>query len=716
MSVTTPPRRAETERDRELEQRVGELEALIEEARRRARRLRSILAAFALAALGAAAWFSFGLGGDGGVSLGRSAAGEPRGSAATKSGPGRWVPTGGPEGGGVLSLAVDPVDSNIVYAGGWGNVFKSTNGGGRWRDVSHEPWQHVTALAIDPTRPATVYAATDRGVGKSVDGGRHWRMVDTGLFTGDALMGWGSERWLGALLVDPNRPQTVWATGWSGLFTTTDGGGHWRFVRPPLGRYWFVSAAAIDPGHPGTVYASWSAYHAGSRLYRTTDGGISWQRIASQGPRPSFTSLSIDADSPGTIVATDANNPGIYTSKDGGTSWSVVTLPLRAVDGLRLMPGSRRTLYAATSSGDLFTSTDAGATWQTAGPSARLGYVPLAVDPQNSDTLYGAGDGVVKSTDGGRSWRTTSTGLVDSRVSSLVLARGSSTTLYAGTDGGVFKTDNRGRTWQLEKSAAFADAWVAPLAVSSGRPGVLYAVAQGRGLFRSRDAGAHWSRVQTTYPSNGVQSIAIDPQHPTTIYVADCGGACGIGTFQKTTEGGATWQRITGIPWAVQSLAIDPHHPSTLFAGTKRGDIFRSGDGGGSWHRVARPPDLPNSKQYAIVAFAIDPRDPDNVYAARGTGGIIKSSDGGAVWHRANTGLKDRLDRSVNALAIDPHNPQVLFASTQGGVFRSSNGGESWQPYGQPAGGVSAFAVDSAGRTVYAATDGDGVLALQLGG
>jgi len=58
----------------------------------------------------------------------------------------------------------------------------------------------------------------------------------------------------------------------------------------------------------------------------------------------------------------------------------------------------------------------------------------------------------------------------------------------------------------------------------------------------------------------------------------------------------------------------------------------------------------------------------------------------------------------------------VLFASTQGGVFRSSNGGESWQPYGQPAGGVSAFAVDSAGRTVYAATDGDGVLALQLGG
>ena len=95
------------------------------------------------------------------VSLGRSAAGVSSGALTTAPGPGRWAPTGGPEGGGVLSLAVDPAHSAIVYAGGWGNVFKSTDGGGRWRPVSHEPWQHVTALAIDPTHPETVYAGTD---------------------------------------------------------------------------------------------------------------------------------------------------------------------------------------------------------------------------------------------------------------------------------------------------------------------------------------------------------------------------------------------------------------------------------------------------------------------------------------------------------------------------------------------------------------------------
>jgi photosystem II stability/assembly factor-like uncharacterized protein len=424
----------------------------------------------------------------------------------------------------------------------------------------------------------------------------------------------------------------------------------------------------------------------------------------------------IDTDSPGTILATDDTYQGIYTSTDGGTTWSVVTLPLQSADGLHVLPGSRGTHYATTSSGTVFTSTDAGATWQTVGTKASLGYSPLAVDPRNPETLYGAGDGVVKSIDGGRSWTAAGTGFVNTLISSLVLAPGSSTTLYAGTYGGIFKTTNRGRAWQLEKIPAAGTAWVVTLAVSAQRPRVIYAVEQGRGLFRSSDAGVHWSRVQTTFPSKGVQAIAIDPQRPRTVYVADCGGACSASTFQKTDDGGATWRPITGIRSAVQSLALDPQHPNTVFAGTRRGDIFRSSDGARSWHRIATAPALPKSHQYAIVTIAIDPRDPDNVYAGRRTGGVLKSTDGGKTWNTANTGLADWTDRSVNAFAIDPHDPRVLFASTKGGVFRSSNGGESWQPHGRPAGGVTAFAIDPAGRTVYAATNGDGVLSLELDG
>jgi photosystem II stability/assembly factor-like uncharacterized protein len=721
--LTVAPRSTDTQDDRDLAQRVADLEALIKEARRRARRRRRIYAAIVLTALGAAAWASFDMGGSGGVSLGRSAAGGPSGSAAAASSPGRWVPTGGPEGGGVLSLAVDPANPAIVYAGGWGNVFKTTNSGGRWRDVSHEPWQHVTAIAIDPTHPDTVYAGADRGIGKSVDGGRHWRMVNTGLFTGDTLMRWGRERWLGGLLVDPHRPQTVYALGSGGLFRTTNGGGYWRFVRPRLGRFSFLRAAVIDPAHPGTVYASWtvSGYGGRSNLYKTTNGGDSWQRVAVQGTKPSFASLVIDADSPGTIFATDDTYAGVYTSTDGGTTWSVLTLPLQTADGLHVLAGSRGTLYATTASGTLFTSADAGATWQTLGTKTGLAYSPLAVDPQNPETLYGAGDGVVKSIDGGRNWTAAGTGLVNTLISSLVLAPGSSTTLYAGTYGGIYKTTNRGQTWQREKIAAAGTAWVVTLAVSPQRPRALYAVAQGRGLFKSSDAGVHWSRAQTTFPSKGVQAIAIDPQHPRTLYIADCGGACSAPTFQKTDDGGASWRKITGIPWAVRSLAIDPQRPNTVFAGTTRGEIFRSSDGTRSWQQVATPPALPKSHQYAVVTIAIDPRNPDNVYAGRRTGGILKSSDGGNTWTKANTGLTDR---SVNTLTIDPRDPRILYASAgapstiaPAAVFRSTDGARTWHPFsaGLSAGGVTAFAIDPSGRTVFAATNGDGVLSLRLG-
>jgi photosystem II stability/assembly factor-like uncharacterized protein len=147
--------------------------------------------------------------------------------------------------------------------------------------------------------------------------------------------------------------------------------------------------------------------------------------------------------------------------------------------------------------------------------------------------------------------------------------------------------------------------------------------------------------------------------------------------------------------------------------------MFRSTDGARSWYRVARPPTLPQSRLYAVVRIVIDPHDPDNVYAARAAGGVITSTDGGRTWRRASNGLTDH---HVNTLAIDSRG--VLYAGTGapstdalGQVFRSTDGARTWHPLdrGLPVVGVTGFAIDSSGRSVFAATEGDGVVELRHG-
>ena len=114
------------------------------------------------------------------------------------------------------------------------------------------------------------------------------------------------------------------------------------------------------------------------------------------------------------------------------------------------------------------------------------------------------------------------------------------------------------------------------------------------------------------------------------------------------------------------------------------------------------------------MAIAIDPLDPRTVYAGLDIGGVLKSTDGGDSWHRiaSNTGLTDP---RIQTLAVDPNDRRIIYASTQGGVFRSTNRAASWQPLdrGLTADLVTAFAISRTG-TVFAATQGDGVAQLTL--
>ncbi len=720
MTVTTPPSRPETERDGDLARRVAALEALIEEARRRARRRRSIYATIVLVALGAAAWSSFDIGGNGGVSLGRSASGGPPTVSAAQSGAAGWRPLHGPQGGTIFAIAIDPADSKIVYAAGWGRVFESSNAGGSWKSISDEPWQEILSLAVDPVHPGTVYAGTDRGIGKTVDGGRHWRMVDTGLFGGETLPAVPvppNGSLAGSLTIDPRHPATVYAMTGLGLYRTRNGGARWQSIVPaplrreicrtcPLGRGYTAISFAIDPTNTDTIYAA--ATPTAGLMYESSDGGDSWHRVPTATPLR-ISGLVVTAS--GALLASIAPKSGMFRSADGGRTWAPDG-PLGAtVDALTVDPGSGA-IYAATGNGaTAFRTTDDGDSWQTV--PRNFGWFGAVTDPTDPATIYATtNDGVVKSIDGGQTWSAADTGLVSMLIPALAVAPGNPPTVYAGTSGPLFESTDMGKTWRAANTG-IGSASVTTLAVDPKQPRTVFAGTSSGGLFESHDAGARWSRVQAAL--NNVLAIAIDPHHPSTMYVVDCRTWCSAGTLRKTEDAGAHWRTVTGVPSSALSVAIDPRHSNTVFVGTARGDILRSRDGGRSWRRVAEAPTLPLSHQYAIAVIAIDPSDPDNVYAGRRTGGIIKSSDGGDTWMRANTGLTNR---TVSAIAIDPTDPRILFVSTRGGVFISRESGASWRPYdrGLPAGGVAAFAIDQVGRIVYAGTNGDGVDSLQLAG
>jgi hypothetical protein len=712
LTVTVPPR---TEDDSDLAERVAALEALIEEARRRTRRRRRLYAAGVLVATGTGFAVSSGIGG-GGPSLGKSAhRASPRPLLAQPV-QGRWGPSHGPDGG-ALTIAVDPVHSRIVYAGGWGDVFKSTNGGASWKSTTHERWTRVSALALAPSRPSTVYAGTDRGIAKTVDAGHHWRMVNRGLLDGTKnfprrVFG---EGFVASLVVDSGNPRLVYAITGIGLFRTTDGGARWTIIGPALYRerscaachgkfYGYEVSAAIDPDHARTIYASWSRGVAPRNLYVSTDGGGRWRRVHAHGSLPPIPVLTLDGDPSGTLFAVsgDYRRRGVVKSADGGTTWTDAGLTTQSRIVLSTDPGDRGALYATSGDGLRFESRDRGATWT---PTAYSTVAAAAHDPSRVYALDEAG--VVESVDGGRTWTVHDNGIVSTLVASLAIAPGSPGIMYAGTlGGGIFTSSNGGRSWQL--------AWTGPgqnsvIALAVSPHGAIYAGTRGNGLFESVDGGGRWSA--TALSTGYVTGIAFDPVHAGTMFVVSTtanGYAYGAGrTIRETVDGGATWRKVDG-PGRVQTVAVDPRTGRTLFAGATRG-LYRSTDGGGTWNLVASGSGYPRPRPF--VAVAIDPADPRIVYAGNGSDGVFKSSDGGDTWTAANVGLKDK---SVEALAIDPRDPRVLYVSTQSNaVFRSTDGATSWQrlDLGLPADGVATFAIDPTRGTVYAGTWGDGVIA-----
>ena len=703
MSVVPPSPQTDTD-ERTLDERVTELEALIEEARQRARRRRRRNAAVAVAALLAAGAAAY-AGGDGiRVGAARSADGDAVPAVALDRARARaWtVPTGPP--GFPADIHLDPSRPGTLYVSVFssGRVFRSTTGGRSWSS-GRPAASRIDALAVDPRNGSVIYAGTGDGVLKSTDAGRTWR--DLGLTPPPARRSHAQvEGWVWSVQFDPLHSRIVYARTYegvssrtfSGLYRSANGGVTWRPLRgapPGLG------ALVIDPSTPTTLYAAivvpGTEMENRGAIMRSTDSGRTWRTVAR--PDGKIFSFAVDPARPGTIWA--AGRAGVLVTRDGGTTWLEAGRPTAGnLDRLIVDPTEADTLYVSTWEGGLFRSTDGGRSWQPFAAGRDLD--GLAIDPRAPGTMYAAdGRGVVKTTDGGATWRRAEAGIVASTVNAVASAPGRPATIYAGGSSGLSRSDDRGRTWTVLRAR-----YGVSLAVDPRDP--RHVLAGARGIEASRDGGATWVDVFAPSPGDEVHAIAFDPRDPRWVYAAtDANG------LLRSSDGGATWKYLQRGDLA-PALAVHPDRGGTVFSAGGRGSFAVSTDHGDSW-RYSSIPRLAD-----VRSIAVAPSDPDTLYAFsdRGLPGAVtrfaRSTDGGGHWRVLTArGL------GIQALVVDPERSRTVYAGTGGrGILRSTDGGASWRPFGKrlPSRSISTLVFDATGTVLYAGTNGAGLTSIRV--
>ncbi len=541
-------------------------------------------------------------------------------------------------------------------------------------------------IRMRPSDPSRMYV-TDAyaGVFRSEDYGRTWAPSNAGIAarvgaSGEAIP-------VFCLTVDPNRPDTIWIGTQSvrGVYRSDDGGKLWlekvRGIVEPQGVTF--RGFTVDPRDSDIVYGAaeisshtWAGTERRGREFDLVKGVV-------------------------------------YKTIDGGERWTAVWRGDNLARYIWLDPRNPDVVYVSTGIFDreaansdpvlgkpggvgIIKSTDGGRTWNPVSSGMNNLYVgSLFMHPMDPDILlagtgnnsYRQGAGVYLSTNGGASWKWTLMGDV---ITAVEFSVSNPKIAYAGSLGSVSRSVDGGLTWQRMTSRGF---WGPPEVVAGCpidfqidpiNPNRLFANNYGGGNFLSTDAGRTWTVASQGYTGAQVRAVAVDPVCAGRAYAAARSGVF------RTVTGGSAWIGAGGPPASLtecNAIAVDPVGGSHLLAGAGV-MLFNSYDGGASWSATA---DVRWGLGWRAVAFA--PSDPRVVYAGTGGyytsgvfanelagAGVFVSADGGLTWRRPASSIATA---NVAALAVDPVKPERVFAASSNlGIFRSMDGGRTWRVLG----------------------------------
>jgi photosystem II stability/assembly factor-like uncharacterized protein len=475
----------------------------------------------------------------------------------------------------------------------------------------------------------------------------------------------------------------------------------WTTQGPAAGR---IDQVYVDPVTPSNIYAVLP--YGG--IFKTSNRGLSW-RAVNRGIRLPASDLAIDPRMPSVLYAGTYFGQGIFKSTDGAESWCETGLTGFSVVSIAVDPLNSAILYAGTAEGGVFKTIDGGASWSSANVGlSGTGVEAIAIDGQNPDVLYAASAaGVFRSADAGSSWMSANEGIT-STVNVIRIDPTDSSIVYAGTfGGGIFKTTDQGQTWAA-MNAGLTDLYIDGLAIDRQEPSRLLAAAGfglQSGLFATTDGAQQWIRIETGFVAAG-EAVAIDPTDSTIIYAGMTLSAF-RGAFIQSRDGGKTWSESSaGLSGSlIPAVAAHPSLPQTSYAAAFP-RAYRTADGGRTWSAQGNLP--------SVHVLLPDPSNGETLYLGTSGSGVWKSVDAAATWNPVNTGLTDL---QVWALATD-QKAKAIYAATNAGLFKTSNGGESWsQTAAVGEFGVRTVAVDPKNaRIVYAAPFNAGLYRSANGG
>ena len=569
-------------------------------------------------------------------------------------------------------------------------VYKSADGGATWSNVGLKETRHIARVRIHPTNPDIVYVAAmgdmfgpnpERGIYRTRDGGQTWDQV---LYKGETTGGID-------ITLDPDNPDVVIASmnhhvtyPWdeesggptSGLFRSADGGDSWTDISRnpgmPTGLIGKI-CVSISPAKASRVYAFIEADKGEGGVYRSDDGGSTWQRTHTDPGKMeipnSYNYITADTEDPDVVYIQPIG--GLFKSTDAGVTFEKIQMRNWDPHALWIDPDNSNHIIEG-GDGGASISLNGGGSWSGLNNQPTADLLSLAVDDQEPYRVYGSQNDnshisiPSKTDDPTISWP---------HYLSLPAGEGGKTAVTP--DGRVIYANDRSRTVRIDLETGEAPQisvwpeWVFgtamkdfhlrfyysfPILLSEHEPNALYTAAQY--VYKSTDEGQTWEQISEDLTNNRREVM-------------------------HEISGGPISSNASSLfhSSVIRTLSESPIKAGEIWVGTDDSNIQLTKDGGETWQDIS-PPDLP--EWTTITAIDVSHHRPGTAYVSGGRHRVsdrstylYKTADYGETWERITVGIRENDFSWV--IREDTVRPGLLYAGTETGAYISFNDGEQWQ-------------------------------------